>query len=74
MIIGTSYFKDIHAAIHYYSDYYYCIQDIVVQYEDVAQYVQHKLINGEIHIGKPPINIGERIFLNSEERYCISAR
>ncbi len=59
--IGTAYFKDEQAA----KAYYYYMDDPSTAYK-------RKLESGEIHIGKPPIQPGDKILLNQEEgRYFI---
>jgi hypothetical protein len=53
MTYGTSYFRDLKAAIKYYSDYE----------EDPEEAVKMKLKEGEIHLGEPPLHDGERLVL-----------
>jgi hypothetical protein len=51
-IYGTSHFVSMNAAVVYYRDYGFDLED-----------VRRKLIDGEIHIGPPTVKSGERLFL-----------
>lgn len=61
MRIGTSYFPHINAARRYYAPY---------GFDNEGVYAKIKA--GEIHIGKPDVKAGQRVYLNeSEGRYFI---
>lgn len=47
---GTSYFVSVRAADVYYLPYGFDSSDVM-----------HKIINGEIHVGKPELKPGERL-------------
>jgi len=58
---GTLCFVSVMAAVGYYQTYGYDADD-----------VQHKIEAGEIHIGKPSLQPGQRLILNEQEgRYFI---
>lgn len=57
MIVGTSYFVSRAAANAYYADY-----------GCTAENVAHKIRDGEIHIGKPSLKVGERLVLLDDGR------
>ncbi len=62
MIIGTSYFITRTAANEYYAEY-----------GEEPIRVSHKLLAGEIHIGKPPLKANERlVMLDGGKRYGIA--
>ena len=64
--VGTSYFKDIASAQRYYAEY---------DYEDVASTVARKIAEGEIHIGKPDVRVGETLSLiDNGTRYAITSK
>lgn len=52
MITGTSYFRNLDAAIRYYRDYGFNAADVSL-----------KIINGEIHLGLPTIKGDETLIL-----------
>ncbi len=61
MTIGTSYFVSLSAAVRYYKPYG----------TDKAN-VEQKIAEGEIHIGKPPVKPGEKLFkIDDGTRYAI---
>lgn len=63
MIIGTSHFVSVWHARRYYRDY---------GYRNLERVVRHKIINGEIHIGKPHLEPGESLRLvDGGTRYTI---
>lgn len=57
---GTSHFVDVVAARRYYARLGFNARD-----------VDRKLAEGEIHLGAPAVKPGERLRVNSEERYVI---
>ncbi len=58
---GTSYFVSLSAAKRYYKDY-----------GDDEASVRRKVAEGSIHIGKPPLKPGQRLFLlDGGKRYGI---
>lgn len=60
---GTSYFVSLAKAAQYYRDYGYSMADI-----------ERKVAAGEIHIGKPPLNRGEKLLIIDDgTRYAITA-
>lgn len=67
MTYGTSYFTSESAAIRYYRDY-----------ENgstmaAARAVETKLREGAIHIGEPPLKIGQRLaIIDAGTRYAIT--
>lgn len=62
MIIGTSYFTSLYDAQRYYSDYTSNSVDAVAR----------KLMNGEIHLGKPNLRTGEKLLvIDNGCRYAI---
>jgi hypothetical protein len=66
MTFGTSYFKDFAAAVRYY-------REMGLN----SHHVTRKLKEGEIHIGRPPIDYskGERSQLHPKEgRYFVTTR
>jgi hypothetical protein len=63
IITGTSYFPTKSDAIKYY---------VPVCDEDVRLTVEHKIAQGEIHIGKPPIEPGEKLIIK-DNRYHIES-
>lgn len=63
MTVGTSYFVSRELAIRYYRPYHY---------EDTTRAVGAKLAGGEIHIGKPPLQPGDKLLIIDEgTRYAI---
>lgn len=63
MIIGTSYFVSVESAKAYYRGYHY---------ENVSAAVQRKIVEGEIHIGKPQIKEGEKLItIDNGRRYAV---
>ena len=68
MRIGTSYFVSKAAAMRYYKRY----NDKGYGYWRLANDVANKIINGEIHIGKPQTKKGEHLVLiDDDTRYAI---
>ena len=65
MRIGTSYFESLRSAIKYYHEYHYA---------DTKKAVERKLKCGEIHIGKPTIKDGDRLYINEDGRYFIQTK
>jgi hypothetical protein len=60
---GTSHFVSRQAAERYYRDY---------GYSDVAEAVARKIADGEIHIGKPALLVGQTLsVIPGEGRYQI---
>ncbi len=60
---GTSHFTSLSAAVRYYKDYGYDKAD-----------VQRKIREGEIHIGKPTVKVGERLgTTDGGKRYTITS-
>lgn len=67
MTIGTSYFTSESAAIRYYRDYEN--GSTVAATRAVAT----KLREGSIHIGEPPVKLGERLsIIDDGARYAIT--
>jgi hypothetical protein len=63
-IIGTSHFTSQRAAERYYAEY---------GYADVKAAVQHKLAEGEIHVGPPVLKAGQTLSLIDDgARYAIT--
>ena len=68
MQYGTSHFIDKMSAVLYYKQY-----DPALTMKEARQWVQHKLIDGEIHLGKPILKEGETCFLDKHSgRYWIN--
>lgn len=67
MTIGTSYFTSESAAIRYYRDYEGG-STIAASHA-----VERKLREGSIHIGEPPVKLGERLtIIDDGARYAIT--
>lgn len=64
MITGTSYFPNLNAA-----QMYYRVTEGVT-YDIAGEIVQEKIKSGEIHIGKPPLKPGQKLFVR-DNRYFI---
>lgn len=64
MITGTSYFPNLNAAQMYYREQF------VTTYDNAGIIVQEKIQSGEIHIGKPPLKPGQKLFVR-DNRYFI---
>lgn len=61
--IGTSHFVSFQTAVRYYRPY---------GYENTVETVKRKILEGEIHIGKPPLAPGEKlVILDNGTRYGI---
>ena len=64
MRYGTSHFVSKDAAVRYYRPY---------GYNETSRIVEHKLKDGEIHIGEPELKNGETCYLNADEgRYFVT--
>lgn len=63
---GTSYFITFERAVRYYHPY--CPG---ATREEITRWVAHKVASDEIHIGPPPIKLGERHELDEDGRYEI---
>lgn len=62
---GTSYFVSRRAAERYFRHYHY---------EDIKATITRKLAEGDIHIGKPPLEPGDKLsVIPGEGRYQIEA-
>ena len=64
MRVGTSHFVNFEAACKYYRAYY--------EQEHVEDYVRSKIENGDIHLGRPEIKLGEHLYvIDDYTRYAI---
>lgn len=64
--VGTSYFVSMKAAVEYYMPYE------GNDWNDALTAVEHKLAQGDIHIGKPPLQPGDKLLIIDEgTRYAI---
>lgn len=67
MIIGTSHFVNFTKACDYYRDY---VPDYTPA--DLERYVRGKMDEGEIHLGKPDLDVGQRLLLiDGGTRYAV---
>ena len=62
-VVGTNHFISLEKAVIYYSLYGFPREE-----------VEHKLTDGEIAIGVPVVNRGEKVLLDSDGRYHILTR
>jgi len=77
---GTCYFVSKSAAIRYYSDYRVSHESSLThgaswmeaRQESLNRYVENKLREKEIKIGKPPVGPGESLSLDSDGRWHIT--
>lgn len=63
---GTPNFTTLLKALIYYSPY-----SPGASTEDILSHVQAKITNGEIHIGPPNLNRGEKLIIDRNGRYHI---
>lgn len=64
MITGTSYFPNTNAAAMYYRT------QLQTTYDEAVKIVSEKIQNSEIHIGKPVLRAGQKLFVR-DNRYFI---
>jgi hypothetical protein len=65
-ITGTSHFVSFQTAVRYYRPY---------GYENTVETVKRKLLEGEIHIGRPEVKAGDRlILLDNGTRYGVESK
>lgn len=59
---GTSHFETLNAAVAYYRGYFTGTRG------DLLRYVRAKVSAGEIHLGPPKLQPGQRLTIHSTER------
>ena len=69
--IGTAYFASKRDAIKYYQQYV-PVGGWIRADTNIRQWVESKLADGEIHIGVPPHDVAEHVWLDEDNRYHIT--
>ena len=68
---GSSYFVSATHAFNYYKDYIGSYKNTAKKRTELRTYVSELLADGTIHVGKPPVSLGQVTGINAEGRYMV---
>ncbi len=68
---GSSYFVSATHAFNYYKDYIGFYENTPKKRTQLRAYVSELLADGTIHVGKPPVSLGQVTGINAEGRYMV---